>query len=383
MMTSTRIEVGVVGCGGIAQMMHLPYLSSMPEAYTIAAVGDLSPGLLQVIGAKYGVPESHRFVRYEDMMALDLDAVVVTTGGNHYPIVRAALDSGKHVLSEKPLCYSVREADELIKVARRANRKLMVAYMKRYDPGYLWAQERVKQMQDLRYIQINTLHPAENDYLAIHNIIRFNDIPPETLQRLGEEDDAQVVAAIGGVAQRIRATYSNVLLGSMVHDVNALRGLVGDPQGVEFAEMWFDDQGDPSITTVLRYPGALRAVYTWTYLPALRNYFEEIAVMSPAHRIRIQFPSPYLRHFPTPVVFEGMDGGAAFEKRVVASYDEAFRREVIAFHDSIVNDEPPLTGAADARADIVLLEQILAATRPQGLGGEASQYGHMEVSHGR
>jgi predicted dehydrogenase len=378
-MNSTCLQVGVIGCGGIAQMMHLPHLSSLPKSYRIAAISDLSPGVLQVIGARYGVPESRRFTRFEDMLALDLDAIVVATSGNHYPQVRAALDSGKDVLSEKPLCYSVREADDLIKAARHANRKLMVAYMKRYDPGYLWAQERVNRMQDLRYIQINTLHPAEADYLGIHNIVRFDDIPPETLRRLREEDDRYVVAAVGEVAPRLRWTYSNVLLGSLVHDVNALRGLVGEPKNVRFTEIWFDDHGDPSIITALQYPGSLRAVYTWTYLPNLRNYFEEIAVMSPSNRLRIQFPSPYLKHFPTPVVFEGMEDGADIEKRVVVSYDEAFRRELIAFHDWIANGTAPLTDAADARADILLLQQILAANQPEGLGGEASRRMHPEA----
>src|SRR5262249_23963323 len=103
------------------------------------------------------------------------------------------------------------------------------------------------------------------------------------------------------------------------------------------------------------------------------DYFEEIAVMSPANRLRIQFPSPYLRHFPTPVVFQGMENGAAFEKRVEASYDEAFRRELIAFHECIVADQQPLTSAADARGDIRLLQQIFAALKPEGLGGEAAR----------
>ncbi len=93
--------------------------------------------------------------------------------------------------------------------------------------------------------------------------------------------------------------------------------------------------------------------------------------MSPAHRLRIQFPSPYLRHFPTPVVFEGMEDGAAFEKRVTASYDEAFRRELVAFYDNIIHNRQPLTSAADARGDIRLLQEIFAALHPQGLGGEA------------
>jgi predicted dehydrogenase len=299
--------------------------------------------------------------------------VLVLTGGNHYPQVLAALDAGKHVFVEKPLCYTAREASALVDAAARAHVKLMVGYMKRYDPGYQYAQRRLREMNDPRYIQINTLHPSEDDYLRIHNIVHFDDVPAEVVKRIRETEDKQIVEAVGEVAPALRSLYANVLLGSMVHDVNALRGLVGEPDTVLLTAVWFDGRGDPSITTLLRYAGPLRAVYTWTYLPDLVNYFEEIAIMSPANRLRIQFPSPYLGHFPTPIVFEGMEAGAAFEKRVVASYDEAFRQELIAFHDCIVNDRQPLTDAAEARRDIQLLQQIFAAFHPEGLGGEAAQ----------
>ena len=114
-------------------------------------------------------------------------------------------------------------------------------------------------------------------------------------------------------------------------------------------------------------------MYTWTYLEELRDYFQEIAIMSSANRLRIQFPSPYLKNFPTPIVFQGMENGAEFEKRILASYDEAFMRELIAFHQCVVDDTPPLTDAADARADIALLQRIFATLRPDGLGGEAAQ----------
>ena len=100
----------------------------------------------------------------------------------------------------------------------------------------------------------------------------------------------------------------------------------------------------PSITTVLSYPNDLRVVYTWTYLADLRDYFEEIALMSPANRLRIQFPSPFLKHFPTPIVFQGMEDGAMFSKRVEASFDEGGPSVRLGFDRAI--DIAGLIGAA-------------------------------------
>src|SRR5512142_103585 len=105
MTNAKRLRVGVIGLGGIAQMMHLPYLFSMPERFEIAALCDISPGLLQVMGTRYQVPEKARFTRSEDLVAQNLDVVLVLTAGDHYPPALAAIQSGKHVFVEKPLCF--------------------------------------------------------------------------------------------------------------------------------------------------------------------------------------------------------------------------------------------------------------------------------------
>lgn len=373
MNSTKRLRVGVIGCGGIAQMMHLPFLFSMSDLFEIAALSDISQGVLDVMGDRFQVPPNARYVRYQDLVTQDLDAVLILSGGDHYPAVLAALQAGKHVFVEKPLCYSLKEVDELIQAASQAKRKLMVGYMKRYDPGVLYAEQRLKEMSGIRYVQMNTLHPSEDDYLRIHNLVRFSDVPADVLQSIRSVEKQRVIEAIGDVPAYLQTMYTDVFLGSMVHDTNLLRGLLGEPEEVLFSDLWPVNAQPASVTTCLKYPGGIRVVYTWTYLSDLRDYFQEIAIMSPANRLRIQFPSPYLRHFPSPVVFQGMEDGAAFEKRVLVSYDEAFRLELVAFYDCVVNDHQPLTGAEDARCDIQLLQQILAALHPQGLSGEAAR----------
>jgi predicted dehydrogenase len=354
--------------------MHLPYLDSLPELYEIAALSDLSPSLLRFLGDKYNVPAARRSTDYRDLLASDqVDAVLVLNSGTHAPQILAAVQAGKHVLVEKPLCFTLREADEIVSAVKKAGVKLMVAYMKRYDPGYRYAQNVVKDMRGLRYVQINTLHPSEDQYHNIFGVTRFNDVPQEVIQPLMAAQDALIREAIGDVSETLKFVYFDVILGSLVHDINALRGLIGEPEGVLYSGIWPENEKAPSITTILSYPGDVRVVYTWTYLAELRDYFEEIALMSSASRVRIQFPSPFLKHFPTPIVVQHMENGAAIEKRVQASYNEAFREELRAFHDCVVNDQEPITNAADGRADIAILQQVVAALRPAGLGGEAAR----------
>src|SRR6266511_5365374 len=152
-----RLRVGVIGCGTVAQIMWLPNLRELDDHFDLAALCDLSPGLVESLGAYYGV--ERRFLDYHDLVAQDLDAVIVLTPGSHAPQAIAALEAGKHVIVEKPMCYTLREADEMIAAAERAGKHLMVAYMKRYDPGYRYGRDMVQAIGQPRYVQINVLHP--------------------------------------------------------------------------------------------------------------------------------------------------------------------------------------------------------------------------------
>ena len=113
----------MIGCGGIAQRMHLPFLRSLPSLFKIVAISDLSPTLLRAIGERYDVLENMRFTDYHDLVRQDLDAVLVLTGGTHAPQVLAAVQAGKHVMVEKPLCFTLREADEIAAAAKKPTSK--------------------------------------------------------------------------------------------------------------------------------------------------------------------------------------------------------------------------------------------------------------------
>src|SRR6266545_3830558 len=154
MSSTKRLRTGVIGCGGIAQMMHLPYLFSMPDKFEITSLCDISPGVLRTLGARFQVPSSALFTSYQDMLALSLDAVLVITGGDHFPQALAAIQAGKHVFVEKPLCFTQQEAGELIQAANQAGVILQVGYMKRYDPGFQYAQQCAREMTGIRYVQI-------------------------------------------------------------------------------------------------------------------------------------------------------------------------------------------------------------------------------------
>jgi predicted dehydrogenase len=96
-------------------MMHLPHLLELDDLYEIVAVCDVSPGTLAFVGERYRVARRHG--DWRDLLREPLDAVLIATPGSHAPVALAAIRAGKHVLTEKPMCYTLREADELVETA--------------------------------------------------------------------------------------------------------------------------------------------------------------------------------------------------------------------------------------------------------------------------
>ena len=352
-----RLRVGVIGCGLIAQVMHLPYLREMRDRFEIAALCDISAGTLAAVSDVYGV--ARRSTEWPDLLAEDLDAVLVTTAGSHAPPAIAAARMGRHVFVEKPMCFTLGEADAMIAAAAETGVVLMVGNMKRFDPAYERALPLVRALPDLRLAQITTLEAPFLPYVEHYPLARFADVPAATLAGLAATRAALLEEALGSSSSaHVRHVYDAVLLDTLVHEVNAMRGLLGEPEAVSSAEAWMDAEG---LTTVFRFPGDVRCVLTWVNLPELRNYSMELAFYGSADRVTLRFPSPFLRSEPTSLVVEGLEGGAAIQKSIGVSHDEAFRRELEHFYRCIVDGRRPVTSGQEGRQDLVVLQAVAAA----------------------
>ena len=73
---------------------------------------------------------------------------------DHGDIAEAAAEAGKHLLVEKPFCFDPAEGRRVLSAVERNGVKLMVGYMKRYDPGYIYGMERMRAMEDVRLIRV-------------------------------------------------------------------------------------------------------------------------------------------------------------------------------------------------------------------------------------
>jgi len=126
-----KVRLGVIGVKGIGRT-HIKGIASAEEA-ELFAVADIDEEEGRSVASEHG---AKWYRDYEDMLKLpELDAVTICTPHFlHYPMTMKALDSGKHVLVEKPMALTVREADKMIENARSRGLKLGVVFQYRTFP---------------------------------------------------------------------------------------------------------------------------------------------------------------------------------------------------------------------------------------------------------
>src|SRR5436853_4424220 len=102
------VRLGVVGCGAIAQIQHLPNLASLRDEFAVEVVCDASADLARAVAADFHVP---RWVSdYRELLASGVEAVLLCHTDPKTEVAVAAFEAGKHVFIEKPVCFSLEEA---------------------------------------------------------------------------------------------------------------------------------------------------------------------------------------------------------------------------------------------------------------------------------
>lgn len=133
-MKNGKLQVAVVGCGGIANQKHLPALKSQADKCDIAAFCDIKVERAEKAAKEYGTEDAKI---YEDYMELlqnpEIDVVhVCTPNVMHCPITVAAFEAGKHVLCEKPMAATTEDAEKMMEAWRKSGKKFTIGYQNRF-----------------------------------------------------------------------------------------------------------------------------------------------------------------------------------------------------------------------------------------------------------
>ena len=353
----------------MAQAVHLPLLARRDDLFNVTAVCDLSSGLRDRVGDRYDIPRDRRFATLDELLASGVDAVLVLSSGSHAEQALAALAADVPVFCEKPLAYTLAEADRVL----AAGGRLALGYMKLYDPAVVRARE-ILGTRTLRSVEMTILHPTPASQLAHAHVLPADDVPSDVLSELRAEDDRLAELALGPAATKLGKLYTAILLGSIVHQLALVRAFVGDPLRIDHVDVWPDGQWPPSVAFEALLPGDARLTIRWHSLDRYPAHREEVRLHHEEGSCVLAFPSPYLLHAPTELVVVDAIGTSARASRY-RSIVEAFEEELLDFHRLVVSGEPTAAGAEEGRADIVTCQRIvtrLAEQRGIELGGEAA-----------
>jgi predicted dehydrogenase len=203
----SRLKVGAIGCGYWGPNLIRNFVE-IPGA-DVEAVADLDQTQLDHIHSRY--PRIKVTTKnYRDLFELDLDAVVISTPPTtHFDIARDCLLNGLHVLVEKPLTVSSRDARELIKIAEQCNRVLMVGHTFEFNPAVRALKEMIGsgELGEIHYIDavrasLGLFHPTLNVIwdLAPHDISILNHLLEANPVNVSAKGTACVHQAVEDIA---------------------------------------------------------------------------------------------------------------------------------------------------------------------------------------
>ncbi|MCB9992790.1 MAG: Gfo/Idh/MocA family oxidoreductase [Hyphomicrobiaceae bacterium] len=349
--------VGIIGCGLITQVEHLPNLLGLRDRFEVIGVADPSEMVRAYLHKTRGVVG---YAEAGELLDLKPDCVVIATpDAFHVDLTLEALARGMHVFVEKPLCYDPADAVRIAAARDRAGKIVQVGYMKRFDPAYLALYRMLMdQKTELLSVNVDVLDPDFWPFTAHHDVIFGNDLPEEAIAENGRKRMVQIEAALGRTVDTQDARgFAGPLCSSLVHDVNLVSGAlgaIGRSSGAPISAAFHG--GDRAAIGAARIAGSDALInLSWTAVPKLAHYSERISFAFEDAQFELKFPSPYLNHQPTELIERRSTGIALTEIRHRPSYAEAFVDELCAWHDAMESETPAKNSVESAGADMSLL----------------------------
>lgn len=340
----TNVGIGLVGAGRIAQASHLPALAKA-EGAQLVALCDRSEVLSRDVARRYDVPG---YRSLDELLADDaVDAVILAVPDRlHLPLGRQVLQSGRHVLVEKPLAGTVADAEELAAISDTSGCRLQVGAMKRHDPGVQRAAEAIR-------ARIGTVFTASLWY-RVHAGLRAAIEATYALPLVVDE----------GVREQ-EATYkadrpAYLLLTHGAHVFDGLRYLLGDPVAISARRTQAGDDVSWHATVELADGGLAHVEIS----AAVRSEWSEGAdIYGERGHVKLRTHVPFALR---PSDVEIFEEATAIATRPVLGDSDPYERQIEAFIRAIRDGTPTNPDAADGVAAVRVIAAVAESVAHDG-----------------
>jgi predicted dehydrogenase len=355
----TQLRVGIIGCGEVTQVMHLPSLRQLADQFVVTAICDVSATVVQTIGAQWQV--ARRFRDERELLALDdLDVVLIASpDAYHASSTLAAIAAGKHVLIEKPMCMTLAEADAISAAQAQAGVIVQVGYMRRYAPAFVQACQLVPALGPIRLARVHDVLGWNALFVNDTSpVVRGSDVPADLLAAGKQLRAERIAEAIGDAPPALVNAYG-LMLGLSSHDLSAMRELLGMPQRVLYAAQ---RQNGLYLTAAFDY-GDYVCQYE-TGIDNIARFDAHLEVYGEQQVLRVEYDTPYVRNLPIRLrITEANGKGGSVERTELPAWGDAFVAEWRAFHTNVTEGRQPKTSPADFRQDLELFSAMIALMR--------------------
>ena len=165
-----KLKIGVLGAGHLGKI-HLRLLQES-SAYELVGFYDSQPQIAAKISREFG------YHSFSDVSSLfdEVDVIdIVTPTLSHFELAKKALESGLHVFLEKPITATVKEADELVSLAKSKGLLGMVGQVERFNPAFMAASSHIQEPMFIEAHRLAEFNPRGTDVsvvldLMIHDI---------------------------------------------------------------------------------------------------------------------------------------------------------------------------------------------------------------------
>ena len=204
-----KIRIGVVGTGWWATCTHLPALSARPEV-ELVALCDRDPERLRLSAEAFHVGRT--YTDFRKMLAgEELDGVVVAAAQPaHYEVAQTALAAGCHLLCEKPMVLAVSHAHELIELARRRQRAIVMSYPWNYTTHTQRARQAVLEGELGEVLLVSSLYSSTAYQTYRGNLDAYAGSLEAPL--FGPRVDANTQLSRGGGQGYVQVTHAAALI---------------------------------------------------------------------------------------------------------------------------------------------------------------------------
>lgn len=341
---------GYVGCGFMAQGVHIPNFAEIPGV-ELVALAELRPQLGEKVQRRWGFRKLYRDHRElgqdPEVEALGVSAAFSEQAAIAHDLLRA----GKHVFMEKPMALSVAEAEEMIEAAQRGSARLMVGYMKRYDAGNELAKRLIDQFRADN--SMGELFYARNHGFCGREWTAGFD------GRLEASDEPRPKPAPARCPEWMPERWHHAYVGYLqqyAHNVNLLRWFLEAGDDARVAAVELGEDGYTGVV-VCEMKG-VRAIiesgnishYGWD--EHTQVYFRDGSVT-------VTSPPLLLKQVPASVcVYRGGSVQETSHPLPEALYSWSYRREAEHFVACLRSGEPFRSSGEDTLADVRVFEDI-------------------------